>query len=118
VTRTCDNCGGSGACAPEETIAARERVHQAELAELEARRCREIVELRQALEQSRDHARVLEGQVSRLVEETMIQRRQLAQAAQALAESTTMLHRLSRDCAQAARFRVGRPVVGAGAGPS
>jgi hypothetical protein len=77
IITTCDNCGGRGVCTEEQTIASREAMQTAELARLESRLERESVQLGTLLTRSRDHARTLENQVRRLVDETVIMQRAL-----------------------------------------
>jgi len=77
IITTCDNCQGRGVCTEAQTIASRERIHTAELATLQSGLEAEIAELRTHSNQSRDHARILEDQVKRLVDEKVTLQRSL-----------------------------------------
>jgi hypothetical protein len=77
IVTTCDNCGGRGVCTEAQTIAAREALYAAEFAKLQSHLEGEIARLGGFLERSRDHARILEGQVRRLVDEKVIMQRAL-----------------------------------------
>ena len=68
--------------------------------------------LRKALASAREHNRMLEGQVSRLVEENVQMRRELHVAAGALMATAGELKDLAMDCLQCGRERVGGPAVG------